>query len=171
MRTVYLLRHAKSSWEDPTLADHDRPLAPRGRKAAPRMGAYLRREGLVPNLVLSSTALRARQTWELVAPSLPPDIRVEFRKEIYGTDPVELLGILRTSPDDAGTVMLIGHNPALEDCAARLAGAGDPAALKRMASKYPTAALAEIAFDADRWSVIEPGTGRLTRFVRPKDLD
>lgn len=171
MRTVYLLRHAKSSWDDPTLTDHDRPLAPRGRKAAPRMGAYLRHDGLIPGLVLCSTALRARQTWALVAPSLPPGIRVEFRKELYDADAGNFLDILRHCPDDAETVMLIGHNPALEDCAARLAGGGDPAALKRMASKYPTAALAEIAFDAKRWRDVEAGTGRLVDFVRPKDLD
>jgi phosphohistidine phosphatase len=171
MKTVYLLRHAKSSWDHPDLPDHDRPLAPRGQKAAPHMAEYLRAEGLTPQRVLCSTATRARETWDAVGPGLAsaaPDIA--YRRDVYDADDGDLLAILRGLPDAVDSVMVVGHNPTLEDLAHGLAGGGDAAALARMGEKYPTCALAELQFAAESWSELRRGAGRLVRFVRPKDL-
>lgn len=168
MKTLLLLRHAKSSWESPGVMDHDRPLAPRGEKAAPAMGALLRQMGLTPQRVLCSTATRARQTWERVAPYIDPDPEIEFRQDIYDGESHDLLAILRNQPGNAATLMLVGHNPALEGLAHGLSGDGDPDARAALAEKYPTGALAEIGFDVDNWSDIGPGNGKLVRFVKPK---
>jgi phosphohistidine phosphatase len=170
VKTVYLLRHAKSSWDQPSLPDHDRPLAPRGETAAPVMGRHLAEAGLVPERVLCSTAVRARQTWQAVASALSPAPEVAYRRDIYDADAGDLLRVLRELPDDVGSVMLVGHNPAMEELAAMLVGGGDDAARQRMASKFPTAALAQIAMDVASWSAITPGRGRLDRFVRPKEV-
>jgi phosphohistidine phosphatase len=170
MKTVYLLRHAKSSWDHPDLPDHDRPLAPRGRKAAPRMADHLRAEGVSPRRVLCSTATRARETWDAVGPSLASAPEVVHRRDVYDADDADLLAILRDLPDEVESVMVVGHNPTLEDLAHALAGGGDPAALARMGEKYPTCALAELQFAGESWSEVRRGAGRLVRFVRPKDL-
>jgi phosphohistidine phosphatase len=170
MKTLYLLRHAKSSWDDPTLADHDRPLAPRGRTAAPRMAVWLRTEARRPELVICSSAARARETWDLVARELQPAPEVDIRRAVYDAGPEQLVAIVRGTPSRVRTLMLVGHNPAMEDAAALLAGGGDTRALATMQSKYPTAAVAELTFDLDSWSEIGRDTGHLARFVRPKDL-
>lgn len=171
MRTLYLLRHAKSSWEDSSLADHDRPLAPRGRRAAPAMGRLMREEGFVPELVLCSTSERTRTTWARVAPFLGDDLQVEFDRELYGASAGRLLQIVRDLTDDVSRVLLIGHNPGLEMLANALAGEEGPAdELARMRRKFPTAALAVLAADEEHWSALEAGGCRLDRFVRPKDL-
>lgn len=170
MKTLYLLRHAKSSWDDPGLADHDRPLAARGRKAAPQIATWLRTHAERPQLVLCSTAARAQQTWELVAPELLPAPEVQLRPDLYEADADALVEIVRRAPAPISTLLLVGHNPAMEEAAALLAGDGDTAALKTMRSKYPTAAVAELTFDLDDWRDIEEGSGRLARFIRPKDL-
>lgn len=117
-RQLFLLRHAKSSWDEPSLADHDRPLAPRGRKAAKRIGAHVRREQIRVALVLCSSARRARETLDLVAP--PGEVRIE--RELYGATSAELLERVRRVPDDVDAVMLIGHEPAIRDLAVGLVG-------------------------------------------------
>lgn len=170
VKTIYLLRHAKSSWDHPDLTDHERPLAPRGEKAAPVMGRHLAAAGLVPERVLCSTAVRARQTWEAVQPYLSPAPTVAFRRDIYNAEAADLLQILRDLPEEVGSVMLLGHNPAMEELAQMLVGGGDVSARERLAAKYPTAALAQIAADIDRWDALANATGRLLRFDRPKDV-
>ncbi|HSR43247.1 MAG TPA: histidine phosphatase family protein [Longimicrobiales bacterium] len=170
MRTLYLLRHAKSSWDDSSLADHDRPLAPRGRRAAPSMGRYMQSERLVPELVLCSTAARTRATWALAAPFLGDDIPVEYDRELYGASAGTLLRVVRGLPDDVRRVLMVGHNPGWELFAAALAGDGDRGAIARMRRKFPTAALAVLESPAERWTGVEAGGCRLERFVRPKDL-
>ena len=170
MKTIYLLRHAKSSWDQPGLPDHERPLAPRGEKAAPVMGRHLGDAGLVPERVLCSTARRARQTWEAVAPYLSPAPEVTYRRDIYDAEGHHLLEILRELPAETGSTMLVGHNPAMADLAEMLVDGGDAAARERMAAKYPTAALAEIAAEVPRWVDLAQGAGRLVRFDRPKDV-
>jgi phosphohistidine phosphatase len=167
MKQVFLLRHAKSSWDDPELADHDRPLAPRGRRAAKAIAEHLGREGIVPELVLCSPARRARETLGRIAPALGDDVRVEVEEELYGASADGLLERLRALDDDIGSVMLVGHNPAIEELALSLAGSGDE--LPAMRKKYPTAALATLAFDG-RWRDLEPGSAELTDFVKPKQL-
>lgn len=170
MKTLLLLRHAKSDWSDGGLDDIDRPLAPRGRKAAPVMGRYLKVQGLVPDLVLCSTARRARETWELVAAELGREVAVRFRKGLYAVSSAALLAALRRVPDDCARLLLIGHNPEIEDLAHRLAGTGKAKALALLAEKYPTAGLAEIRFAGNAWAEAAEGTGALRRFVTPRDL-
>lgn len=171
MRTLLLLRHAKSSWDDADLDDFDRPLAGRGRRAAPRLGRFIQSKPGAPDLALVSAAARARQTWELVAAELAPAPPAKILRSLYLATPSRLLAAVRRVSDDTSRLLLVGHNPGMETLAAELCGDGKRAALAAMAAKYPTAALAEIRFDVDRWKEVAPGTGRLRRFTRPKDLD
>lgn len=171
MKTVYLLRHAKSSWDQPSLTDFERPLARRGRKAAPSMGAFMARKGLVPDRVLCSAARRARETWELVAPALPDTTPVEVTDALYHAAPGDLLDSLHELPPGARSVLVLGHNPTLEDLALALVATGEARALQRLESKYPTGALAVIDFNASRWSEVVEGKGHLRAFIRPKDVE
>jgi phosphohistidine phosphatase len=165
-RTLYLLRHAKSSWDDPTLGDHERPLAPRGRRGAKRIAQHLRRLGSEPELVLCSSATRTRETLELLAPATDTStIRIE--DGLYGASSDELLGRIRQVPDAVASVMLIGHNPGLHELALVLASAGDE--LERLERKFPTAALATLAL-AETWSRLEPAGATLAAYVVPKQL-
>jgi phosphohistidine phosphatase len=166
MPTLYLLRHAKSSWDDPTLSDHERPLAPRGRKDAKRIAKHLRRLGLEPELVLCSAATRTRETLELLRPAVAAS-EVVVEEELYGASSDELLARIRLVPDAVTSVMLIGHNPGLEQLALALASAGDE--LERLAAKFPTAALATLAV-ANGWSRLAPGDATLETYVVPKQL-
>lgn len=160
-KRLLLLRHAKSSWDDPSLADHDRPLAPRGRKAARRIGAHLRREQIPIALVLCSSARRARETLDLVAP--PGELR--FESQLYGATAADLIARLRRVPDDIDAVMLIGHEPSIRDLAVSLSGPGSELADR----KFPTAALAMLTFTG-RWDALAPEHVKLAAFVTPKEL-
>lgn len=171
MKTLLLLRHAKSDWSDGGLDDIDRPLAPRGRKAAPLIGRYLKDEDLIPDLVLCSTARRAQETWDLAAAELGRAVPVRFSKGLYAVSSAALLAAIRRVPDDCARLLLIGHNPEIEDLAHRLAGTGTAKVLASLAEKYPTGALAEIRFARDSWTKVGEGAGTLSRFVRPRDLD
>lgn len=169
MRTLYLLRHAKSSWADATLADHDRPLAPRGIRATPYVADHLRAEGIAPDLLLCSSARRTRETLDLLGDAVPADCDVRVDEGLYGMSVEALLEWLRALPDSAHGVMVIGHNPALEQLALLLATAGE--LRDRVARKYPTAALATLEASIDGWPDLAAGCAQLTGFVRPKDLD
>jgi phosphohistidine phosphatase len=171
MRRLLLLRHAKSSWDAPGLADLDRPLAPRGRRAAPRMAQLMVERRWLPDFVLRSPAERVRETWQLMAPRLREHIPCRTLRTLYPGAPSRLLTALRRAPDDAQTLLLIGHNPGLAALATSLCGAGAKKARERMSSKFPTAGLAVIDFDLARWADVAAGAGRLEAFVRPKDLD
>ncbi|MDX1710043.1 MAG: histidine phosphatase family protein [Rhodovibrionaceae bacterium] len=170
MKTLTLLRHAKSDWTDAGLTDFDRPLAQRGLKAAPLMGRHLRAKKLSPDLVLCSAAARAKQTWELVAPELqdPPEPR--YLKSLYLASPSRMLAAVTRAPSEVEHLMLIAHNPGMENLAQRLIGGGKKSALKQLQAKFPTAAIAVIRFEADAWDEIKDGSGELTHFTRPKDL-
>jgi phosphohistidine phosphatase len=163
LKRLFLLRHAKSSWEDQDLPDHDRPLAPRGRKAAKRMAKHLRDEGISPSLVLCSSARRTRETLERVEPG--GDVHVE--RELYGASASELLDRLRRVPDETQSVMLIGHNPAVQELALELAADGDR--LADVERKFPTCALATLSLRGT-WGELEASAAELVAFVRPKDL-
>ena len=170
MKTVMLLRHAKSSWDHPGLSDLLRPLAPRGMKAAPRMGEYMAEEGLVPDRVLCSPARRAVDTWALVAERLDGSPEVEIRGDLYHAVPGDLVLLLRNLPDPVSSVLLVVHNRTLEELALSLAGHGEEDSLSELSRKYPTGALAVLDFSADRWTEIEEGAGHLRAFVRPRSL-
>jgi phosphohistidine phosphatase len=168
MRTLMLLRHAKSSWSDPGLADVDRPLSPRGERAARRIAEYLRRNGIRPSLVLCSPARRTRQTLDAIEPALGTTCAVELAPELYGASAETLLERLRAVPDSADSVLLIGHNPGLEELALMLAERG--AELPRLREKFPTAALATIVVRHDSWEALGPGCGELVDYVVPREL-
>jgi phosphohistidine phosphatase len=152
---LYLLRHAKSSWEFFDLPDHDRPLAPRGKRAAKAMARHLREQGIVPELVLCSTATRARETLERVGLG---DGNVAFESGLYGASAATLLR--RLDDVDAESVMLVGHNPGLHDLALRMLR-NPPAELE---AKFPTGALVAMELGDD-------GTAELLEFTRPRDLE
>jgi len=147
----------------------DRPLAARGRDAAPRMGRYLAEEGLLPDLVVVSAARRTRETWELVEPHVDAT-EIRFDARIYEAPASRLLAVVRESPSRVRSVLMIGHNPGFEDVAKLFVGHGDRYAFARLTQKYPTAGLAVIDFDRENWSEIAPRSGRLDRFVTPKSL-
>ena len=168
-KTLYLVRHAKSSWDEP-LDDHDRPLAPRGRRAALAMAEHMSAEGLVPDQVLCSAAVRARQTWERMAPILGETIPVDYDDALYLAGPAELLARIRATDGYPGSLLLVGHNPGLEELADGLASRGNDALRDRLRQKYPTGALAVLEIPGDDWSAAAPGAATLARFVRPKDL-
>jgi phosphohistidine phosphatase len=176
MRQLLLLRHAKSSWDDPLLPDHARPLNARGRRGAAAMARAMRELGLAPEVVLVSSARRTLQTLEALAP-LPDSPIIEPMDALYLAAPQTLLAILRRVPETARSVLLIGHNPGLHELALALVGAAGmaapapalAAAVRRLAEAYPTGALAEFAI-ATPWRLLEPGGGRLVRFLVPGDL-
>lgn len=157
------------------LDDVDRPLAPRGRLAAPLLGRHISRRGIEPDLVLCSSAVRARQTWELVSAewdygSATDQPRFEMRASLYLARPTELMSAIRRIDDDIKTAMIIGHNPGMEQLAQQLAIEGYSKGLKKIVKKFPTAALAVIEFPIERWSLLKIGSGKLADFIRPKDL-
>jgi phosphohistidine phosphatase len=167
LKTLYLLRHAKSDWSDPRLADHDRPLAPRGDKAAHRMAVFLAEVRPEPQLVLCSSAVRARQTWAAVAEVLAkqPDVTVE--PDLYGATASELLARIRRIPEQVDAVLMVGHNPGMEDLVAELAGDGDPPARQQLDTKFPTGALAILIADGG-WKEVGQGSCYLESVVTPK---
>ena len=171
MKILYLLRHAKSSWKDPSLEDFDRPLNGRGKRAAKRMGGYLDAEGLHPAAVLCSAAARTRQTLDLVQPALGDGAQIKVKKSLYLASPSRILEVLGSLEDSVPSAMVIAHNPGIQELALSLTGSAKDDTLDLMKTKFPTAALAMLTSDAKRWSDLEPGTLHLEAFVRPKDLD
>jgi phosphohistidine phosphatase len=168
LKRLLLLRHAKSSWEDRELADHDRPLAPRGRRAAKRMARHLRDQDERPELVLCSSATRTRETLERIEPALGDGAEVRIEPRVYEASADELLDLVRELPAEVDAALLIGHNPGIEDLTASLARPGQ--ALDRARDKFPTAALATLEFDA-AWDRLAPGAAQLVAFVRPRELE
>ncbi len=170
MKTLYLLRHAKSDQAQP-VADRERSLNARGRKACRVLGRHLKTLEPRPGLVLCSTAVRARETWEGVAEAGDLSWPVSWRDDLYLAPPPRLLAAAAGSDDALAAVLVIAHNPGLEDLAHRLAGPGSaPGALTALETKYPTGGLASIVFAVDRWRDIATGTARLAAFVTPRDL-
>lgn len=169
MLRLMLLRHAKSD-RPPGVADLDRPLNARGRRTAPLMGAYLAREGLYPDHAVVSPSLRTRETWEPVRTALDAP-EASIVREIYEAPDAALLAVVRAAPATATAVLMIGHNPGLQDVALRLVGSGLLSVRNRLAAGFPTGALAVIDFSTPSWSNVGAGMGRLERFVAPRDVD
>jgi phosphohistidine phosphatase len=167
-KTLYLLRHAKSSWEDPTLADHDRPLASRGHRASRVIDDYLRRQRITPTLVLCSSSARTRETLERISAGLDEEIEVRFEEGLYTASASDLLDRLHEVDARVDSVMLIGHDPAIRELALSLADRGVD--LKRLTEKFPTAALATLVFRGS-WGELTPGAAELVAFVKPRELE
>ena len=166
MKRLLLIRHAKSSRDDPALADHERPLAPRGRKAAERIAGHLASSAATVDLVLCSSARRTRETFELLSPAFGgAEVLVENR--LYGAGAGDLVDRLREVSDAVASVALIGHNPGIQDLTIELALDGPE--VGRALKKFPTAAVAVLEFEAP-WSELADRTARLVSFTVPKDL-
>lgn len=160
MKTLFILRHAKSSWDNPDLADFERPLNERGLRAAPFVGNLMRERGLRVDLILSSPARRARQTATMVKEAAGLDAAIRFDERIYEASPISLLYLLAETEDQFDSVLLVGHNPGMEGLIKILSGGG---------LSMPTAALAQIELNVDLWSKIAAESGKLSFVVRPKD--
>jgi phosphohistidine phosphatase len=171
MKRLTLLRHAKSGDDGSVARDFDRPLNAKGRRAARAIGRHMRDAGLRFDAVIASPAVRVRETLEEVADGYGSDIVPDWEQRLYLAPVDELIDAVHATPDDAASLLLIGHNPGLEQLVLALVPASGDVARGKVEEKYPTASLAEISLDIDRWADVAPGIGRLARFVRPRDLD
>ncbi len=171
MKTLLLLRHAKSAWSDPRLDDHDRPLNRRGERVAKAIADHIVRQGPRPDLILCSTAMRTRQT---LAPLLTrldgPAPPIALEDGLYLASEDALLARLQAVADEVPTVLLVGHNDGIGQLAADLAGDGPADALAALRAKYPTGALAVLRAPDGSWRDLAPGAAKLLEFVRPRDL-
>jgi phosphohistidine phosphatase len=171
MLTLSLLRHAKSSWDDASMRDFDRPLAKRGVKAASRMGAFMAAQGLSPNLILCSTAERARATLALVLRELDAEeADVRFEDGLYLAEANALRARIGGIGASVKHALLVGHNPGLQSLAVSLAGTGPARDLAKLAAKFPTGGLAVLTFEVPEWSGVGAGSGRLALFMTPRRL-
>lgn len=169
MHRIILLRHAKSDWPS-GLSDHERPLAERGRLAAPLMGRYLAAEHIIPDLVFVSSARRTQETWALIAPEFEEVIARRDEPHVYNASAGALLDLIRRTPETARTVAIVGHNPGMQELAIALTGHGDRYAFARLQAKYPTCGLTIVDFHGEDWLDIAPRNGRLDRFITPAML-
>ncbi|MGW7352701.1 SixA phosphatase family protein [Streptomyces sp. NPDC054784] len=166
-RRIVLLRHAKADWPD--VADHDRPLADRGRKEAPAAGEWLAAHGITPQLTLCSTAVRTRETWKLVVPQLPERPRTVYEDRLYEASTGEIVAVLNEVPNDVTDLLVVAHNPGVQSVANVLADGGDGDALERLSrGDFPTSALAVVRFTGP-WKSVEPGVGSLDAYWAPHD--
>ena len=163
MKRLHLLRHAKSSWDDPELVDHERPLAPRGERGSLRIAEHTRREGIAPELVLCSTALRARQTLAALLPVLEGDVEIRLEDGLYGAGVDQIVARLRDVDEAVGSVLVVGHNPTLHALALGLTRRDDTL------ERFPTGALASMTFGVP-WSELDEGFAELESFVVPREL-
>lgn len=168
-RRLWLLRHAKSSWDDSELADQERPLAPRGRQAAAAMAAYLGSASVRPELVLCSSGLRARETLAAVLPALGDELRITIEPALYTFDASEVVDRLRRVPDDVSSVMVVGHNPAFQEAALAIASSGRDRT--RVEEKLPTGALVAIELPDEPWTSLGDGRGEVVGLVTPRELE
>jgi phosphohistidine phosphatase len=165
MKRLILTRHAKSSWDDPAMADHDRPLNERGKAAAADLGVWLASRGYVPDEVLCSDALRTRKTWSGLAPALPGTPVLHLKPALYHAGPDVMLAVLRHA--EADCVMMIGHNPGIAEFAARLV-ARPPA--NGEFGRYPTGATLVCDFAAESWAEVGFGQGTVVDFIVPREV-
>ena len=170
MRRLMLLRHAKSDRSAPGARDRDRPLDARGKSAAPRIGAYMARHSLIPDHVLCSPARRTVDTWSLVAEAFAKPPVVDFDDRLYDASADTVLDVVRETGAEIHSLLVIGHNPGLQDLAGLLIASGDLDARERLSEKFPTAALLVIDFAFDDWRKLHRRAGRLDRFVTPRSL-
>lgn len=172
MKSLTLLRHAKSGWDDPVARDFDRPLNPKGQRAATLIGRHLKTLGLQFDHVIASPAIRVVETLDHLGKGYGQPITPVWERRIYLASAATLLDLIGALAPTANRVLMVGHNPGLEDLALMLASedAGNPARAE-IEAKFPTASVAELTFDGDDWAAVAAGTGMLIRFIRPRDLD
>ncbi|WP_395622572.1 SixA phosphatase family protein [Sphingomonas daechungensis] len=168
MKTLYLLRHAKSDWENSSITDFDRPLNDRGWRAAKAVGHEMRERDIAPDLVFVSPAVRTRETLARVEEGFGGKFETVEERAIYLAEAHSLLELVRRAPVDSERVMIVGHNPAMHELALLLVE-GPRDLREDVAYKFPTAALAEISFDIEDWRDLSPGSGRIRSFVKPRD--
>jgi phosphohistidine phosphatase len=170
MRRLQLLRHAKAERTPPGGRDHDRVLTERGRSDATKLGVFLARHGFVPDRTIISTSARTRETWALLANAFARLPAVEFDERLYDATPQAILQTIKAAGRETASLLVIGHNPGLQELAAMLVATGDIDARERLGEDFPTAALAAISFAANDWSAVHPHGGRLEHFVTPEWL-
>ena len=170
MLTLTMLRHAKSSWGDPLLRDNDRPLNTRGKSQAQQMGDHLSQQGIDPDLIICSSAKRARQTLKQVSKNWQTDANIIFEDRLYLASTSAILSLLVEHANDANHIMIIGHNPGFHMLASSLANMGDAHDLETLSQRYPTGTLCVIKSKAKQWQNIDNGTGELAIFTTPKSL-
>jgi len=170
VKRLALLRHAKSSWDDPGLADFDRPLNKRGRKAARRMGEELRRRAIAFDRLLASPARRVTETLARFERGYGPLPEPRFDRALYGAGSLRLLDCVQATDDAASSLLLVGHNPGLAEFAALLARDDDPM-FGALAGNLPTAALVALDLPAERWAEVAPGTARVALYLKPRELE
>jgi len=170
MKTLTLLRHAKSGWDDPVARDFDRPLNPKGQRAAAMMGRHMKTLGLDFDHVVASPAVRVVETLAHLGQGYGGDLAPAYDQRIYLASAATLLDVIRELPEGADHVLLAGHNPGLEELVLLLVPADGPLR-EEVEAKFPTASLAEIRFESARWEDARAGGAELVRFVRPRDLD
>jgi phosphohistidine phosphatase len=171
VKILTLLRHAKSGWDDKVSRDFDRPLNPKGRRAARTIGRALRAEGLAFDAAIASPALRVVETLRDVAEGYGQDIAAMPDASLYLASPAVLLDHIQATDDAVTRLLVVAHSPGLEQLALLLAGRGEDGLLDALAHKYPTGSVAELRFETDHWTELREGAGTLTRFIRPRDLD
>jgi phosphohistidine phosphatase len=170
-KRLILLRHAKSAWDNSSITDFDRPLSNRGRKAAPLVGAYLARRGMIPGLVLSSSAARAVETLDLASAGWQAKPTMKKLKSLYLAMPREMLRRVQAVGREPDCVMLVGHNPGIADLASWLCAQGKADLRASLARKFPTGAIAVLEFDVEDWGDVDAETGRLVDFATPKQIE
>lgn len=171
MKVLTLLRHAKSSWDDPVARDFDRPLNRRGRLAARAVGRAMQEQGLAFDAIVASPAVRVMETLAEVAQGYGAALEPEWDKRIYLASPETLIDVVREAGGAAGRLLLVGHNPGMESLALLLTEGTAGPLRDALSLKYPTGTLAEISLDVESWDEVDRERGTLTRFIRPRDLD
>jgi phosphohistidine phosphatase len=170
MRSLLLMRHAKAERLEPGRSDFDRTLAPSGRADAKTIGGYLVRHRSIPDRVVISPAVRTRETWTQAAGVFGQVPGASFVDRLYNASPAAILEVIRQTADNVGTLLVIGHNPGLQELAAMLIASGDVEARERLGREFPTSALATISFAVESWSSVHARGGRLEHFITPKWL-
>lgn len=170
MLRLYLLRHAKSSWANPALADYDRPLNKRGRNDMPNLARYMTKHNYQPERILCSGAMRTRQTLAGILPGLSSDTSIQLLNALYEGYAPDYLVLLRQYAQDSKSLMIIGHNTGMQEIALRLIGRGSPKLINDIETKFPTGALAVLDFDVENWNEVSAQKATLISFIRPRDL-
>jgi phosphohistidine phosphatase len=170
MKTLTMLRHAKSGWDDPVSRDFDRPLNPRGRRAARTVALEMKAQGLAFDLVVASPARRVIETLQEVTAAYGA-ILPQYVQRLYLASTATLLEVVRAAPAEVDRLLLVGHNPGLEELALFLSGSDGAGLREEVEVKYPTGTVVEIRLPVDRWTEVKEGTGTIERFIRPRDLD